>query len=144
MLSFAKLLRRGAPVLLLAVLAGCGGDGPKVVKVTGTLKYKGKPVPDALLNFEPEHGRLSWAETDAEGRFKINYDRHQDGAVVGKHKVWIEYRPTSATNAEPGMPANPARLSPEMRAFFAKYSSEKSKLKVEITPDTKDLDLDLD
>src|SRR5436309_602832 len=85
---------------VLTALAGCGTGAPKVVPVTGKLSYKGKPVASALLNFLPENGRQSWAVTDEQGRFKINYDEQQDGAVVGTHKVWIEYRPNSQSEQE--------------------------------------------
>ena len=92
-----------AALPLLALVAGCGGDGPTIVKVTGRLTYKGQPVTNAILQFQPEYGRQSWAQTDAEGRFKINYDRQQDGAVIGKHKVWVEIRPTTPAEQEAAM-----------------------------------------
>ena len=129
---------------LAAALAGCGTGGPKVVPVTGTLTYKGKPVASALLNFLPENGRQSWAVTDEQGRFKINYDEQQDGAVVGTHKVWIEYRPNSQSEQEAVMMGKAVPLTPELKAFFDKYSYSKSPLKVQIEKGTKDLPLNLD
>jgi hypothetical protein len=144
MLSLRTLARGGAFVFLLTVVIGCGSDGPKVVPVTGSLTYKGKPVASALLNFLPEKGRQSWAETDAEGKFKVNYDRHQDGAVVGKHKVWIEYRPNSMAEQEAVMMGKAPPLSKEMKAFFDRYSQPNSKLEVQIDKGTKDLKLELD
>ena len=69
------------------VLAGCGDSGPKIVPVTGTLKYKGQPVTNATLWFQPETGRPSWGQTDEQGHFTLNYDRGHEGAVPGKHKV---------------------------------------------------------
>jgi hypothetical protein len=136
-------LRWAAP-LLLAALAGCGDSGPKIVKVNGTLTYKGKPVTNAYLQFLPEFGRQSWAQTDEQGRFKINYDRHQDGAVVGKHKVWFEPRPGSAAESEAAMLGRRLPQSQEMAEFFKKYGAETTPLTVDITPDTKELTLDLD
>jgi hypothetical protein len=133
-----------AAPLLLGLLAGCGDGGPRVVQVNGTLTYKGKPVPNTLLNFEPEHGRQSWAQTDAQGKFKINYDRHQDGAVVGKHKVWIEYRPGSQAEQEAEIMGKAPPLSKDMKAFYDKYSYENSKLQVQIDKDTSELKLELD
>jgi hypothetical protein len=125
--------------LAVSILAGCTRSGPQVVPVTGTLLYQGKPVANALLNFEPEFGRQGWAITDEQGKFKINYDRHQDGAVVGKHKVWLEYRvPGKPKDAEP--PSAPAQF----RALFDKYSYAKSNLQVQIKPDTREIKLELD
>jgi hypothetical protein len=143
MLSVRTSARWVGPVLLVA-LTGCSDSGPKIVKVNGTLTYKGQPVTNAYLTFRPENGRQSWAQTDDEGRFKINYDRQQDGAVVGKHKVWIDPRAVSAADQEAAMLGRRPRMSKEMAAFFEKYSAEKSTLEVEITKDTKDLKLDLD
>jgi hypothetical protein len=141
MLSFHKLLPCVVAVLPLG-LAGCGGSN--IVKVTGTLTHKGKPVPNALLTFEPDHGRQSWAQTDEAGRFKIFYDRQQDGAIVGKHKVFIEFKPTTDAEREAMLVGKLPPQSPEMKAFFNKYSPRNSKLTVEITPDNTDLKLDLD
>jgi hypothetical protein len=130
-------------VLPLFCLTGCG-EGSNVVEVTGTLTYKGTPVTNALIHFEPEHGRVSWAQTDDQGRFKINYDAHQDGAVIGKHKVWLEMRATSAADQEAEMLGKKPKMSKEMAALFDKYSGEKSKFTVEITRQTKELALNLD
>jgi hypothetical protein len=144
-MSFAHdSLPRWAAALLVVALAGCHDGSPKVVKVTGTLTYKGKPVTNAYLRFRPEFGRPSWGQTDDEGRFKLNYDKQQDGAVVGKHKVWFEARPASAAEQEAVEMGKRLSLSKDMAAFFDKYSAEKSTLTVDITPDTKDLRLDLD
>jgi hypothetical protein len=126
-----------AAVLLLAVLVGCGRSS-KVVKVAGTLTYKGKPVPNATLFFEPEDGRQSWGETDKEGRFKLNYDPERDGAEIGKHKVYVMNRAEAPDN--PGMPAPTTR---ELAEFYRKYSAANSKHTVEITASTTDLKLDL-
>ncbi|MCI0378675.1 MAG: hypothetical protein L0215_13795 [Gemmataceae bacterium] len=135
----------GAAVLLLVVAHfGCGSDGPQVVRVNGTLSHKGKPVPSALLNFLPDKGRQSWAVTDENGRFKINYDKHQDGAVVGKHQVWIEYRANTDAEKEAALEGRPAPLSAQMKAFFEKYSHGNSKLEVKIDSGTSELKLDLD
>ncbi len=141
MLLVVKRLLGAAP--LLVILAGCG-DGPKIVPVTGTLTYQGKPVTNAFLHFLPEHGRQSWAETDERGHFKVSYDRHQDGAVVGKHKVWVEMRPTTREEKEAVMTGKAPPLSRELRTFFDKYNQEKSALEVRIDRNHRELKLDLD
>ena len=142
MVPVRKFVPSWAVVVSLVGLAGCGDTN--IVEVTGTLTHKGKPVPNALLTFEPSHGRQSWAETDDQGRFKIFYDKHRDGAVVGTHKVFLEYQPSTDAEREAVMAGKPPPMSPEMKALFAKYSPLKSKLTVEITRDTRDLKLDLD
>src|SRR5437870_5117851 len=99
MLSLRKrFLSWGA--LLVVAITGCGDSGPTIVPVTGTLTYKGKPVTNAVVDFMPENGRPSWGATDADGRFKLNYDREHDGVLVGKHKVWVKMRPTTPAETE--------------------------------------------
>jgi hypothetical protein len=151
--SDRSLAWRAVPLLALA-LAGCGRDGSAIVPVTGTLTYKGAPVTNAYLRFRPEHGRPSWAQTDDRGRFVVRYDKDQDGAVVGRHKVWLEPRSGAAGNPQAGtppdavMPGSGEGTRPgagkSLAALFEKYSAEKSKLTVEITPETRDLPLNLD
>ena len=136
-----------AVVLAVLSLAGCQKEGPTVVNVSGVLTYKGQPVTNAYLRFRPEYGRPSWGQTDEGGRFRLSYDKDRDGAVVGKHKVWLEVRPTAAEqgNVMPGAglakrPAMPRDLS----ELFDKYGAEKSTLTVEIKPDSKELTLNLE
>src|SRR5580704_15129652 len=76
------------PVML--ALAGCGkGDYPAMAKVTGTVTYKGKPVPNMMVNFMPTAGRPSWGKTDAEGKYEMVYDSDYKGVKMGHHKVYI-------------------------------------------------------
>jgi hypothetical protein len=139
MLRFGKFIFPWAAPLLLA-LAGCGG-GPKVVKVSGTLTYKGKPVPNARVNFTPANGRPSWGETDGQGNFTLHYDRNQDGAERGKHKVSVVPGQNTQAMKEPG---KAAPVSKDMSEFFNKYGGENSKYEVTIDSSTWDLKLDLD
>ncbi len=135
------------PLLLVALVAqaGCGGGDPQIVELSGTLTYKGKAVPNALLNFLPENGRQSWATTDERGRFTVNYDRHQDGLVVGKHRIWAEFRANSPEQQDAILMGNAPPLSKEMSEFFNKYSYKNSKLEVQIDKDTGgELKLELD
>jgi hypothetical protein len=143
MASVRTRLLRWAAVLLSVALASCSG-GPNIVPVTGTLTYKGKPVTNALIMFRPEQGRQTWAQTDDQGRFKINYDSQQDGAVVGKTKVWVEMRPTTMAEREAIMEGKKPPLSKDLAEFFEKYSGTNSTLTVDITPNTRDLPLNLD
>lgn len=142
MFAYRPLVAFGAvSAALLAV--GCGRDGPEVVPVTGTLTYKGKAIPNALVHFLPENGRQSWARTDAEGKFKVHYDRHQDGAVVGKHKVWIEYK-AATPEEEDAIPEGKAAGMKGLRDVFARYGYEKSKLEVQITSDSREIPIKLE
>jgi hypothetical protein len=139
--SRKAILTRAVPLLLL-LLAGCGGSD--VVPVTGTLSYKGQPVKNAYVDFVPANGRPSWGETDEQGRFKLNYERGRDGALVGKHKVWVRKKMTTAAEKEAEMMGKRAPESREMAEFFDKYGPQKSKIEVDIDKNTKDLTLNWD
>jgi hypothetical protein len=142
MLASHRLISwRVLPIFFLAALSGCGGAGG-VVKVNGTLTYKGQPMSNVALDFTPENGRPSTGVTDAQGHFKLIYDQKTEGAVVGKHKVSVRPGPPSPTeDAVPGM-QNPK--TPEMAELLSKYSYDKSKIEVTIDKNTKDLPLNWD
>src|SRR5262245_3535220 len=127
----------------LAALAGCGGQG--LAPVTGTLTYKGKPVTNAYVDFSPESGeRPSWGQTDQEGRFQLEFDRKNKGAVLGKHKVSVRMRPVTRAEQEAMMDGRQPPLSAEMKEFFAKYSAERSNKEVTVDKKTREVKLDWD
>src|SRR5688572_18827196 len=80
----------GAAMVLVTFLAGCS-KGPNIVPVTGQVTRDGKPVAGLMLNFMPEDGRPSWAITDAEGKYELQYSKSYEGGLAGKHKVFVGY-----------------------------------------------------
>ena len=111
---------------LVAVgIAGCGDRGPKVVKISGTVTRGGQPVKDLKLNFIPEKGRTSWGFTDPQGHYTLHYTRDQDGACVGKHKVFVRYEPRpSDPGAEVEMMEGRFEIPPDVKAIEEKYGDE--------------------
>jgi hypothetical protein len=137
------------PVLLAS--AGCNStDYGPVAKVTGTVTYKGKPVPNMMVNFMPTAGRPSWGKTDATGRFAMVLDEDTNGVQKGHHKVY--FTPPASTidggrsKASAKALAEAAGLTPEeMTEFRKKYGLEETtKLEVDINKDESDLKLNLD
>jgi hypothetical protein len=124
------------------LLIGCNKK-TNVVEVTGKVTRNGKVVPNLYLNFVPDEGRPSWAMTDDNGDFKLNYDKERDGAQVGTHTVWVQVRGRSPK--EEGELADRVKKSPDLQAILEKYGdAKKSNLRIEITPDTKTLEVKLD
>jgi hypothetical protein len=81
-------------VLLLVLLSGCGGGGPQVAPVTGTVTLDGKPLPNAEVVFAPvDGGRPSTARTVDGGQYELLFKRGQPGAIVGPHtvRIWISH-----------------------------------------------------
>ena len=77
-------------ILSLLFLTGCGGSGPEIGHVTGTVTLDGRPVEGAMLFFEPTTGgRSSTALTDASGKYELKYIGDRMGALIGDHQVRI-------------------------------------------------------
>jgi hypothetical protein len=78
------------------------------------------------------------------GHFKLNYSPEQDGAVVGKHKVSVQFKPATV-QAEVEMIAGRLSRPPELNDILTKYGSLETTTKtVEITPETHEIELTLD
>lgn len=105
--SFALIIVAALP----AIVVGCGGDaaGPKLVRVTGTVTFKGQTVQGALVTFSPTGAagrRAAVGTTDASGRFNLTTINPGDGAMPGTYAVGI-----SKTEA-PQVAAGPEKFDP--------------------------------
>src|SRR5438094_10244227 len=77
---------------LALALAGCGGSTSNICKISGTLTYKGKPIPQVYLRFEPDDlttKATSMAVTDANGKFEMAMGS-TPGVYRGKVKVYCD------------------------------------------------------
>ena len=89
------------------VMVGCGHRemGP----VSGTLRYKGTPVPDAVVKFTAQSRPTAIGRTDAEGRYTLTTFPKGDGAYGGSHTIvvipwmesWIELPDDAQTGRKP-------------------------------------------
>jgi hypothetical protein len=96
-------------------------------------------MPNLRLNFQPEKGRPSWGDTDENGRFTLEYDAQNKGALVGKHTVSAAYRAATPDEEMAG------KVPPAVRIVTVKYGDMlNSPLKVEITGPTDNLELKFD
>lgn len=87
-------------------LCGCGGvarDVPKLGQVTGVVKLDGQPLANAMVQFVPEHSRMSGGKTDDQGKYELNFNERLKGAAIGKHKVRITV----------GTPMEPQKIPPK-------------------------------
>ena len=99
---------RAFGLCLVFVALGCGDNLPKgpeklaTVPATGVLRYKGKPVPSALVTFQSVDGKVSsFGRTDAAGSFTLSTYSSQDGVPPGRYKVIAAIG--SAREVEPGV-----------------------------------------
>lgn len=84
------MIRRVLLCLLgLTFLTGCGPDGPEIARVEGTVTMDGKPLPAAVIMFVPIGGRPSACETDANGKYVLEFSAGRKGAIPGMNRVEI-------------------------------------------------------
>lgn len=98
--------------LLAVVCAGCGGSGPKLFPVSGTVTYDGKPLAGASILFIPQGGRPSIGTTDASGKYTIS-TIGKPGAPAGLYGVTISKTSGGMDLAKMEMPPSDANPSEE-------------------------------
>lgn len=107
------LIRFACTTLLATVpfLAGCGGgSGPRGVDVSGTVTFKGEPVPRGVIYFDPD---AAAANDGVQGFARIRngaYDTRETGKGIGGGAYRV--RITGATAEDDG----PAK------ALFSEYN----------------------
>jgi hypothetical protein len=147
MWCFRKTILPWSASLLFVALVGCG-SGPKVVKVSGILTYKGQPVKDAYIDFVPDKGgRPAVAETDDQGHFEAMYEstKNQKGITAGKNKIVLRPKPKLSTKAEQEayMRGQKVPMPKERQELFDKYGDKSTKY-ITVESSTSDLHIDLD
>lgn len=93
--SITRLSRDIAGTWLLgaAMIIGCGKSDVPLAYVEGTVLLDGQPLPNAIVEFQPDGPvgkvRPSIGETGSDGKYKLRFSRDRWGAIVGDHKVLI-------------------------------------------------------
>lgn len=132
----------GFAVALGIFVTGCGGGGPSMGRVSGTVKLDGKPLTKGTVTFIATDGKNPNATgaIDSSGKYTLQTTEPGDGAVVGSYKVAISDTDTAALNtAMPGMPA-PVQKSAVPKSYL---DAGTSGLTATVTTgsNTKDFDL---
>lgn len=121
--------------LLSCSLTGCGSSRktPDTYPVTGTVTYRGSPLPEVNVIFHPDKGRQAMGTTGPDGRFSLSTFKSGDGAVPGHHRVAV----TSAATSGP-MPGSPEyrQAKPGPLPFPLRYRDPaRSGLEATVGPD---------
>jgi hypothetical protein len=127
---------------LAFAIAGCGDSNSKMCRISGTLTYKGKPIPQVYLRFEPDDlttKATSMAVTDAHGKFEM-FIGSTPGVYRGKVKVFCD-DPQAAMG---GKSAIPPDVEPAYRELCSKYGAGKSTYELTIDKSNSNLALKLD
>lgn len=148
-----KLLMKVPVASVLAVaavaLAGCGGGSPTgevvpTVEASGTLTYKGQPLPHYQVVLIPDNNRPAAGVTDEEGRFTLGTNKAGDGAVAGTHRVTVTYVGPPNTNPEEGVMVFTPPPEPKVKIDPKYATAQTSGLTVDV-PDsgTNELQIEL-
>lgn len=123
--------------LLLAIvpvlLAGCSSE-PKLIQVEGTVTYRGQPLTNGMINFEPtdpaKGDEAASALIGKDGRYRLRTRKPGDGIAPGLYRVAVR---SDTEPAGSGMSAIP----PEYE------SADRSPLTTEVTPTPEKQTIDL-
>lgn len=137
----------------LFVACGCSAtneiDYGKVdlVSVVGNVMLDEKPLPSAVITFEdPATGTFSFARTDANGDYTLQFDSQKNGVLAGKKTVQIStVRTVLGLAGEEGEASTEGAGSvavSKTEAVPACYNKD-SKLTVEVTSSTATFNFDL-
>lgn len=130
-------------VALAAPLAGCGGDDYKMetAQVSGVLTCQGKPVPNAMISFNPqskegsgaESGKSATGTTDEQGKYTLTTYDLNDGALVGTHTVTVSLMPAYNEQGDFTGPANPNATFPcRGKTLTVEVKPEKNTIPLEL------------
>jgi hypothetical protein len=83
----------GLAALMLVSFWGCGSDTSPgagvMVPVKGKVTYKGMPLTQGEVVFEPDGGREAYGRIQPDGTFELTTFKKGDGAVRGVHRVGV-------------------------------------------------------
>lgn len=130
--------RRVLTLAGLIFLCGCGSDQPTgdriaTVTASGILTLDGKPLEYYQVLFFPPGGERPAAGTaDAQGKFVLGTNEPEDGAVVGSHKVAINWLGPPSADPNEGIMEFSEPPAPTIRIDPRYSDPETSGLVVEI------------
>src|SRR5688572_22586531 len=116
---------------VLLCVCGCSEDEPPLYPVRGALVYKGKSIPKAELVLHPLFEGPGWmpvAVVDENGSSAASTRLPGDGALAGRYKLTVVWRPTVNEDGE----------SPNL--LPARYADAKtSNLEIDVGPGSSNL-----
>ena len=124
-----------AAAALVVTAPGCTDKGVKKVTVSGTVSYKGQPLHSGILKFVGPGGAYSAASIQPGGKYIIT------DVIPGEVKVGVMESPSGSgsSSGEKGStpPPPPVALPEKVR------EPEKSGLTYVVTPETKELNIEI-
>jgi hypothetical protein len=125
----------GLLVVAVAAVVGCSGKGVQRISViNGKVTYQGKPLPAGIVRFVSAEKTSAIGTIRRDGTFAIT------DVAPGEFKVSVMERPQSSGSSS----GEPAPAQPPPVDLPGKYRDpETSGLTYTITPETKDIHIDI-
>jgi hypothetical protein len=120
-------------LLVAGSAVGCGGgksDKPPLGRVSGTVTYKGQPLPEGSVTFTPvegkgdDSGQLASGQIESDGSYSLTTFNTDDGAVLGQHAVTVQSR--DGSQFKPPQPGEPIKYVLQKSRIPKKYETVKS------------------
>jgi len=122
-----------------ALVTGCSaGNDIELGRVNGHVTLDGKPLADAVVEFQPANGRASIGTTDSSGYYELQYTLDRDGAIPGEHTVRI----TTERYASGGEGSSPL-VEARKELLPARYNVE-SELKETVEDGSQEINFELE
>ena len=136
--------------VLLSVLLGCGGpvaDYSKVdlIKGAGKVTLDDQPLTGAVVTFEdPTDDTFSYAMTDDQGNYVLQFDSEMKGVKTGKKVVRISTtRKILGLNSKPGKEEGASDGGDRKTEKVPERFNKKSELTAEVTKGSGPFNFDL-
>jgi hypothetical protein len=123
--------------MILVITSGCSRQPPTrdgFTNVIGTVTLDGQPLKNAQLIFETDKG-ISYARTDASGRYQAEYSRSLSGVGKGKATVRISTKVSFPDEDVSSFKRDPRSGDLEKEELVPPKYNSKSELIVEIKDD---------
>jgi hypothetical protein len=108
--------------LATAMMAGCGGGGPRLVPVSGTVTHGGKPLEGAEVTFIPDgsnpEGLPGNDVTGRSGHYRATTQGRR-GLVPGKYHVTVKKITINDPSGSAGGPNQDPRMTLELELAYA-------------------------
>ena len=99
-------------ILLLAlILPGCGGGGPTLAPVSGTVNYNGQPLAQGEISFHPADGRRPAYGKVQDGKIVDVKTADDEGVIVGTCRVGVTSVQAAADMYTPSKSLIPQRYA---------------------------------
>jgi hypothetical protein len=106
------ILHPSALILSLAlVLPGCGGGGPALAPVSGTVNYNGKPLAQGEISFHPAGGQRPAYGKIQDGKIVDVKTADKEGVIVGPCQVGVTSVQAAADMYTPSKSLIPQRYA---------------------------------